>query len=279
MKPSLLFVHGLGADGTYWGDVRSLLTRYESYAYDQRGHGRSPLGDETLTLDLLARDLGAAVRNSPVPGPVVLVGHSAGGAAILRLAALEPALFGPESEIVGAVLVSASRLDFRCSVSGYPGRLLERSLLSLPRAALRYEHGGPVGRLTARGAMGAIRVISGRSWPLYGPKASAGARREFSTLLARTPPHTLSVMLELLSDFSLPDLAALRRVPVLTVTGERDRIASHEYLRKLSEELPSARSAVIPRAGHVLPLECPADLSGEIRKFLETSTTPKEHGQ
>ncbi|MFF3734838.1 alpha/beta fold hydrolase [Streptomyces sp. NPDC002476] len=269
-KPSLLFVHGLGADGTYWGEVRSVLAWYESYAYDQRGHGQTPLGNEELTLDRLAGDLGAVVRNSPLPGSVVLVGHSAGGAAILRLAALEPTLFGSESEIVGVVLVSASRLDLRCSVSGYPGRLLERALLSLPSVALRNERGGYFGRLVARGAMKAIRVISAWQWPLYGADASRGARHKFSTMLSSTPPYTLSVMLGLLSRFSLPDLAALRRVPVLIAAGGRDRIASRKYMRLLSEELPAARLAVIPRAGHLLPLECPEELSGEIQKFLDT---------
>ncbi|MGW2086313.1 alpha/beta fold hydrolase [Streptomyces sp. NPDC001880] len=269
-KPSLLFVHGLGADRTYWGKVRSLLARYESYAYDQRGNGQTPLGNEELTLDRLAGDLGAVVRSSPLPGPVVLVGHSAGGAAILRLAALEPTLFGSESEIVGVVLASAARPDLRCSVSGYPGRFLERALLSLPSVALRNERGGYFGRLVARGAMKAIRVISAWRWPLYGADASRGARYEFSTMLSRTPPYTLSVMLGLLSRFSLPDLAALRRVPVLIVAGGGDRIASRKYMRLLSEELPSARLAVIPRVGHILPLECPEELSGEIQKFLDT---------
>ncbi|MFF4180750.1 alpha/beta fold hydrolase [Streptomyces sp. NPDC001750] len=269
-KPSLLFVHGLGADGAYWGEVRGLLSRYESYAYDQRGHGKTPLGNEELTLDRLAGDLGAIVRSSPVPGPVVLVGHSAGGAAILRLAALESTLFGSESEIVGVVLVSASRLDLRCSVSGYPGRLLERALLSLPSIALRNERRGYFGRLTARGAMKAIRVISTWRWPLYGAGASRGARYKFSTMLSSTPPYTLSVMLGLLSRFSLPNLAAMRRVPVLIAAGEGDRIASREYMRLLSEELPSARLAVIPRAGHLLPLECPEELSREIQEFLDT---------
>ncbi|WP_335938996.1 alpha/beta fold hydrolase [Streptomyces sp. PTD5-9] len=270
-KPSLLFVHGLGADGTYWGEVRSLLARYESYAYDQRGHGKNPLGNEELTLDRLAGDLGAVIRSSPLTGPVILVGHSAGGAAILRLAALEPTLFGSDSKIVGVVLVSASRLDLRCSVSGYPGRLLERALPSLPRIALRNERRGYFGRLMARGAMRVIKVISTWRWPLYGADASKGARYKFSAMLSSTPPYTLSTMLGLLSRFSLPNLAAMRRVPVLIVAGESDRIASRTYMRLLSEELPSARTAMIPRAGHLLPLECPEELSGEIQKFLETS--------
>ncbi|WP_445398304.1 alpha/beta fold hydrolase [Streptomyces sp. LE64] len=269
-KPSLLFVHGLGADGTYWDKVRRVLPRYESYAYDQRGHGQTPLGEEELTLDRLAGDLGAVVRSARLTGPVVLVGHSAGGAAVLKLAALEPTLFGSDSEIVGVVLVSASRLDLRCSVSGSPGRFLERALRSLPRVAVKAERGGHVGRLVARGAMKAIGVISARRWPLYGADASRGARREFSTMLSSTSPYTLSVMLGLLSQFSLPDLTAMRRVPVLIAAGGRDRIASRRYMRQLSEELPSARLSMIPRAGHLLPLECPEKLSGEIQKFLDT---------
>jgi pimeloyl-ACP methyl ester carboxylesterase len=80
---SVVFVHGLMTDSTYWGPLtRYLTTRLgdavDLYLYDQRGHGRSgwPRRRDITTLATLADDLEAVV--SRVAGRVVLVAHSAG---------------------------------------------------------------------------------------------------------------------------------------------------------------------------------------------------------
>lgn len=57
-------------------------------AYDMRGHGRTTTGDDTdLSTGTLVADLLAVIAATCEGGKVVLVGHSLGGALVVRAAA------------------------------------------------------------------------------------------------------------------------------------------------------------------------------------------------
>ena len=59
--------------------------------YDQRSHGKSTRAPEDhSTMDYLAADLRSMIATAAPVGPVVLIGHSMGGMAILSLAAARP---------------------------------------------------------------------------------------------------------------------------------------------------------------------------------------------
>ncbi len=62
------------------------------------------------------------------------------------------------------------------------------------------------------------------------------------------------------------DLARVR-VPVLVVVGERDAVRP-EHTALIVEALPDARLAVVPRAGHFLPVRRPHELAALVEGFL-----------
>ena len=62
------------------------------------------------------------------------------------------------------------------------------------------------------------------------------------------------------------DLARVA-VPVLVVAGERDAVRP-EHTRLIADRLPHARLAVVPRAGHMLPLTHPRELAALVETFL-----------
>jgi pimeloyl-ACP methyl ester carboxylesterase len=68
-----------------------------------------------------------------------------------------------------------------------------------------------------------------------------------------------------------PELGAIR-VPSLAVTGELDPGSTPEMTRRLGEAIPGTRTAVVPRARHMLPVERPAELAGIITAFIEESS-------
>ncbi|MFJ3973842.1 alpha/beta fold hydrolase [Streptomyces sp. NPDC090021] len=118
-RPTIVLVHGAFADATSWSPVTERL--------QSRGHqviaAANPLRG-------LAHDAAqVAARLAVVPGPVVLVGHSYGGAAITQAAATAPnvkalvyiAAFMPDAgEVLGEL---AAR---------FPGSRLEPALTPVP---------------------------------------------------------------------------------------------------------------------------------------------------
>ncbi|WP_136520579.1 alpha/beta fold hydrolase [Cellulomonas telluris] len=56
-------------------------------------------------------------------------------------------------------------------------------------------------------------------------------------------------------------------VPVLVVVGERDLVRP-EHTALLAGSLPGARTAVVPRAGHLLPTRHPHELAALVQAFL-----------
>lgn len=82
---TLLFLHGLGATGEVWGELRAIVEerwRGRWVIPDLRGHGRS-VHAEPYSFGALAADVAPLVAGAK---PLVVVGHSMGGAVGLALA-------------------------------------------------------------------------------------------------------------------------------------------------------------------------------------------------
>ncbi|GAA2975109.1 alpha/beta hydrolase [Streptomyces enissocaesilis] len=267
---TLLFLHGMGVTARSWDQVRQRLPAdWRTVAYDQRGHGHSAFGLLPPTgLAQLGADLADILTHpgSCLPGPVVLVGHSAGGIVLMHCAATHPDLFG--TRVVGAVLLSttAAPVDLTCGVKGPAGLLLGRLFL---QAA-----GAPPDRITARTSLAVrlssllVRIMTRSRWPLYGHASTPATRRACSEMISATEPATLSALLHQLSANRGPEPTGLSRVPVLIGVGSEDRLTPPSHSRDLARRLPHAHLFTAPRAGHVLPLEAPDLVTRKIRDLL-----------
>ena len=58
------------------------------------------------------------------------------------------------------------------------------------------------------------------------------------------------------------------RFPTLVVVGEDDRLTPPKYAEFLVRSIAGAQLARIPRAGHYVSLEQPAEVNRAIRDFL-----------
>jgi pimeloyl-ACP methyl ester carboxylesterase len=90
---SVVLAHATGFCKEVWGPVTARLTAPRLVTFDSRGHGGSDPPVPPLDWWLLARDVLSVVA-AVVPGqPLVGVGHSSGGAAMIMAELLQPETF------------------------------------------------------------------------------------------------------------------------------------------------------------------------------------------
>ncbi|ONI88307.1 hypothetical protein ALI144C_07050 [Actinosynnema sp. ALI-1.44] len=88
-SPSLVLIHGLGADSHDWNWViPHLRQKYRVVAYDLRGHGHSSTAND-YSLDRQADDVVRLMRHRDCE-QFVVVGHSAGGTIATKAAVANP---------------------------------------------------------------------------------------------------------------------------------------------------------------------------------------------
>jgi pimeloyl-ACP methyl ester carboxylesterase len=57
-------------------------------------------------------------------------------------------------------------------------------------------------------------------------------------------------------------------VPTLILCGKEDRITSPRHSKQLHRQIPGSSFLLIPKAGHMLPLEAPVQVNAAIRDFI-----------
>lgn len=249
---TVVCVHGHCQDSACWDGVgASAGTRtVRTVRYDQRGHGRSGIGDvESFTFDQLARDLDAVLRALVPRGPVVLAGYSMGGMVALAYARLFPGEIG--DRIVGVALLSTAAGGLADAGVGrylrHPATaLLHRAVRRAPRIVERSKRAG-----------GAVcTVLAGR-----------GRDESWLRMLGMVLANETSVVTwsRLLAAFAVLDesaaVAALASVPVVVAAGTADRFVPITHSETIVERLPSAELIRLPGAGHRVLSECAAEVA------------------
>jgi sigma-B regulation protein RsbQ len=98
---TLLFVHGLFLDETYWeAQIDYFSSSYQVITIDLAGHGKSGNNRSTWTIEQFGHDVIALLKRLQLK-QVILIGHSIGAKAILEAAILYP------QPIIGVIAVEA----------------------------------------------------------------------------------------------------------------------------------------------------------------------------
>ena len=117
-SPTVVLEAGWAGDSRAWDKVQPLVAATTRVcSYDRAGMGLSDPGPMPRDGANIARDLDDGLRAAKIPGPFVLVGHSAGGLDVRLFADRRPA------DIAGMVLVdpSVEHQDARLSAMYGPG--------------------------------------------------------------------------------------------------------------------------------------------------------------
>ena len=84
-SPAVVFDAGMNGITQGWGLVRDSVAVYtQTVVFERAGFGDSDVGPSPRDARQLSRELFTALENAGVEFPVILVGHSAGGLAMMR---------------------------------------------------------------------------------------------------------------------------------------------------------------------------------------------------
>ncbi len=259
-KPPLLLAHATGFCGMVWRrTAEQLADRYDVYAFDRRGHGRSSKpeppaeGLSGYAFDFFAADLVAALDVLELSG-VYLAGHSGGASELLIAAARRPDLV---SRIVAVEPILAPPDDSPTSTN-----------IMAEQAANR--------RATFASAAAAIERFGSRppfdDWEddvladyvehAFAPSPDGGVE-------LRCPPHIEGAMFRSGGEFPIPSILPDVQCPVLIINGGRSG-PQFELMAELAVEgLGDAIREVFPQSTHFVPMEAPDALAARIRSFGE----------
>lgn len=135
----LVLAHGWTCSTKHWyAQINTFSEHYRVVAYDQRGHGRTPLGKTRLSTELLGADLESVVRAVTGDGRRALVaGHSMGGMSVMAWAKDFPESVSSRARAI--VLTSTAAVEIIQNLAVVPE--------GLPRYTKPFERA--VGRLVA----------------------------------------------------------------------------------------------------------------------------------
>ncbi len=242
--PLLLLVHGLGAHIGRWSQtIEDLSADYRVMAVDLPGFGKSDKGHESYSIRFYARILRELIEKLDLKA-LTLIGHSLGGATVLRYLIEDP---GPVVR-VGVVAPAGIRIPQHRVLRTIAGFMLRspfaRSMLakSLERCAVQRTDAVLDMIFHAQG------LPDDPEWKLI--------------------RHTLQNAAANLMHFTVHGELAVIRTPMLVVWGEDDTLLPADLALKIHKEVPLARLAIIPECGHYPMLEQPKLFHKRLREFL-----------
>jgi len=239
--PVAAFSTSVGATLEMWNaQAQGLSDRYRCLRYDTRGHGRSQVLDQPITIEDLADDL-AGLLDALGVETAHIVGLSLGG-------------------------MTAQALGVR-----HPERALSLTLMA---TSAYLPHGWDERAATVRAkGMGAIvdAVLARWFTPAFAaahPQVVAPMRERFLAL----DPRGYAVCCGAIRDMDLRTSNAEIQVPTLLIAGADDPATPPAMLEDIRTRVPQAELVVLPRAAHIPAVEQADRVNRYLGAFLDGLT-------
>lgn len=242
-RPALA-LHCMMGSSAYWEPIAKRLEgRVDLFGFDMPGHGRSgPWAEQPGGTDF--HTAVTRIAAAFIDRPLDLIGHSLGATVALRIAVaapeavrsltlIEPVLFAAASDADQSV---RDREMAACLAEGRPEEAV-RHFIDV-WGVHPFDDLPPVVRQTM---IDQIRLVASTDETLSRDGAN------------------------ILGDGGLEQIDA----PVLIVAGERSPPVIHRIADALADRLPDVGRAIVPDAGHMLPLTHPDQTAGLIALNLE----------
>jgi pimeloyl-ACP methyl ester carboxylesterase len=235
-KTPLIFIHGAGASSVIFMDaVRRLSPARRVVAPDLPGHGQSDRWHPPAEISIeMYRDAVGTVCALSKIERAVLIGHSMGGQVALAAAAAWP------ERVAGLVmLASGARIPVAPRVFEILGRDFAKAPEWLDRVA-------------------------------WSPATPRDRVERWSGLMLTCEQEIAVADFRAVDRFDGERLLAKVKCPTLVVGGADDLMTPPALSHALGRAIPGSRVAVVPHAAHMVALEQPEAVFGELSTFLAT---------
>lgn len=228
----LLLIHGAGGQARAWPPQLRRLPGQPVFAVDLSGHGESAAPGRSCISDYAA-DL-VALKESAGWSPLVVAGHSMGGAIALQMALHYP------QQVAALILIGSGA---RLAVN--PAILAES--LNDPAAVI-------------------ARI---QRWQ-WAPGSDPALIETGAAQLAATPPQVLHDDYLACDRFDARERLAEIEQATLVCCGTLDRMTPLPLSEELAAQLPRGELRTFPGGGHMLPLERPQAMAKALEEWLSS---------
>ena len=247
----LLLLHGTGASTHSWRDIVPILARnHRVTMVDLPGHGFTRLGSRMRSsLDCMAEDIAALCRQEEI-APKAIIGHSAGTAIALRLAAK----LGQGARVVG---INPALQPFQ-GLAGVMFPMAARMMALTPGMVdmLAWNMGQP-GRVVS------LLAGTGSDIPASGMNLYARLFRDKAHV-----EGTLLMMAQWKLDGLIADLPRLQ-TRCLFLTGSNDRMVPPVSAVEAAGRMRDATVQSLDGYGHLVHEEAPAEVAAILEAWLK----------
>ncbi|MEG8946132.1 alpha/beta fold hydrolase [Rosettibacter firmus] len=243
-KQSIIFVHGFPFDHTMWNNqIEALKDEYYCVAYDVRGLGESYVGDGQYTMEFYVDDLFSIIDELKLQKPV-LCGLSMGGYIALR--AIER-----KQENFSALILC----DTRSEADDNAGKLRRSS------------------NINTINTEGLKKFVENFVPNCFADITIEEEKDLYLSVLNKSfnhnPTGVKGAIIAIMSRTDTTEFLPLIKIPTLILCGSFDKLTPPDVMRKMSEKIPDSEFAIIPRAGHMSPIENPGAVNDLIKGFLK----------
>ena len=242
-KSPIIFIHGFPYDHTMWDfQVDHLKDKYYCVGYDIRGLGQSYIGDGQYTMEAFVWDLFSIMDTFHIENPVIC-GLSMGGYIALR------AVEKDQKRFSGLILC-----DTRAEADDNNGKM---------------KRSNAIDKINVQG----VEAFTSDFVPTcFHSKTPERLSEIYQNQLNITGnQNSIGVKGSLLAMLSRKNLSkALKKfdLPTLLLVGEKDQITPPLNMKKIAGKIKKSKFYLVPKAGHMAPLENANFVNKKIEKFL-----------
>lgn len=241
---AIIFIHGFPYDHTMWdAQVKALSDKYFCVTYDIRGLGESYVGDGQYTMEAFVWDLYSIIDKLNLEQPVIC-GLSMGGYIALRAVEKEQKKFS-------ALIL----LDTRSESDDNAGKL---------------KRANAINKINVDGLDAYVESFV----PLcFSKKTIENNSGMFTSTLSKcksnNPLGVKGCQIAMLSRTDTTLSLKKIKIPTLVLVGRYDALTPPEVMKKLAKKIKTSKFNIVPKSGHMTPLENPEHVNKKIIKFLD----------